>query len=63
MQKTMYRLIFVIFMMLITVWLAACSTTVKPVYLLRHAEKGLGSDPDLTPAGQARAQEPRAGSG
>jgi hypothetical protein len=57
MQKTMHRLIFFILMMLITVWLAACTTTLKPVYVLRHAEKGLGSDPDLTPAGQARAQE------
>jgi broad specificity phosphatase PhoE len=57
MQKTMPRLILVILMVLIIVWLAACTTTVKPVYLLRHAEKGPGSDPDLTPAGQARAQE------
>ena len=57
MQKSMPRGILVLLMLLITVWLSACATTVKPVYLLRHAEKGAGSDPDLTPAGQARAQE------
>lgn len=57
MQKKMPRLIFVTLIVLIMVWLAACTTTIKPVYLLRHAEKGPGSDPDLTPAGQARAQE------
>ena len=36
---------------------AACTTTVKPVYILRHAERGYGSDPDLTTAGQTRAEE------
>lgn len=39
--------------------LCACSTTVTPVYLLRHAEKANQPtpDPDLAPAGHARAQE------
>ena len=28
----------------------------NPVYIIRHLEKGTGSDPSLTPAGAARAQ-------
>jgi hypothetical protein len=39
--------------------LTACTTAVTPVYLVRHAEKGTGTNPDLTPVGQARAHELR----
>lgn len=35
--------------------LAACAQQPPTVLIVRHAEKGAGSDPDLTPAGVARA--------
>jgi len=57
MQKILRPLTLLCLMMFFTVWSVACYTTVKPVYLLRHAERGSGPDPDLTPAGHARAQE------
>ena len=57
MQTILRPLTLITFMMFCMVSFTACTTTVKPVYLLRHAERGYGSDPDLTPAGQARAQE------
>lgn len=34
-----------------------CRTPCATVVLVRHAEKGPGADPSLTPAGQQRAQE------
>ena len=37
--------------------LAACTTSVTPVYVLRHAEKLSGPNPNLTAAGALRAQE------
>ncbi|WP_428265883.1 phosphoglycerate mutase family protein [Haliangium sp.] len=36
---------------------AACATSVTTVYVVRHAEKQGGEDPELTAAGHARAQE------
>jgi broad specificity phosphatase PhoE len=56
MQKKPFY-VFVSLLVLSACLLMACSTTITPVYLLRHAEKQLGIDPDLTPAGTARAQE------
>jgi len=35
---------------------AGCCPATTTVLLVRHAEKGLGSDPDLTPEGRQRAQ-------
>lgn len=57
MQTILRPLALITFMMFCMVSFTACTTTVKPVYLLRHAERGYGSNPDLTPAGLARAQE------
>src|SRR5690349_10813501 len=35
---------------------AGCSSVETTVLIVRHAEKGTGSDPDLTPEGRKRAQ-------
>jgi hypothetical protein len=51
------RIAFIAWLVVFTLLLTACSTTVTSVYLLRHAERPGGQDPDLTPEGQQRAQE------
>lgn len=55
-RKTHYGLAALLLLCSILV-LTNCSTTVTSVYLLRHAEKGFGIDPDLTDDGEDRAQE------
>jgi broad specificity phosphatase PhoE len=59
MRRLKTRLHLLTLMILCTAFFTGCTTTVTPVYLLRHAEKGYGTDPNLTPAGQARAEELR----
>ncbi len=51
------RFVFISLIVFVAVVLVACSTTVTPVYLLRHAEKGSGFDPNLTLTGEQRAEE------
>ena len=54
MQKKPFY-VFVSLLVLSACLLMACSTTITPVYLLRHAEKQLGINPDkgVTPPGFA----------
>ncbi len=59
MNTKWHSFILIILILFSTFGFAACTTTVKPVYILRHAERGYGLDPDLTPEGQARAEELR----
>ena len=59
MRKLKTRFFLITLMILGTASFTCCTTTVTPVYLLRHAEKRYGTDPNLTPAGQARAEELR----